>query len=253
MHAVKERSKLTLNRYAARPEPLLPHAQHARVVPRHDRHDVHAGLDGQVERSLLERPHLGALGITPRAFREDEDALPLLPHLRGGLVERRVRGGGVGAVDEDGARERHEPAEEGHEAQGALGRHAAVGGEDGAEEEDVEFGLVVPDQHARSRVEVLPARDDFEMDPRRPGHGVVEGAGDRPLADAVLADETEGEGGEDAVCGAEDEAAVGGEEAGVEGCGGVDGEVGEGEEGAGEAEVEGEEAEEDEEECVHRC
>ena len=76
------------------------------------------------------------------------------------------------------------------------------------------------------------------MDARGPRHGVVEGAGDGPLADAVLADETEGEGGEDAVGGAEDEAAVGGEEAGVEG-GGGDGEVGEGEEGAGEAEVEG--------------
>lgn len=97
---------------------------------------------------------------------------------------------------------------------------------------------MVPDQHARSSVQIFLAGDDFEMDARGPRHGVVEGAGDGPLADAVLADETEGEGGEDAVGGAEDEAAVGGEEAGVEG-GGGDGEVGEGEEGAGEAEVEG--------------
>ena len=195
---------LTLNRYAPAPEPLLPHAQHATVIPRDDRHDVHPGLDRQMERPLLERPHLRALGITPRALGEDEDALPLLPHLRGRLVKRRVRGGGVGAVDEDSTGEGHEPAEEGHEAQGALGRHAAVGGEDGAEEEDVEFGLVVPDQHARSRAEMVLARDDFEMYARRPGHGVVESSGDGPLADAVLADETEGEGGEDAVCGAED-------------------------------------------------
>ncbi len=195
-----------------------------------------------MERSLLEGPHLRPLCITPRALGEDENALPLLPHLRGRLVERGVRGGGVGPVDEDGAREGHEPAEEGHEAEGALGRDAAVGGEDGAEEEDVELGLVVPDQHARSRAQVLLARDDFEPDARRQGHGVVEGARDGPLADAVLADEAEGEGGEDAVGGAEDEGAVGGEEAGVEG-GGGDGEVGEGEEGACEAEVEGEEAE----------
>ena len=161
-----------------------------------------------------------------------------------------MRRGRIGSIDKDGAGERHEPAEEGHEAEGPLGRDAAVGREDGAEEEDVELGLVVPDEHARSRAQVFPARDDFKADARGPGHGVVEGAGDGPLADAVLADEAEGEGGEDAVGGAEEEAAVGGEEAGVEG-GGGDGEVGEGEEGAGEAEVEGEEAEEDHEDCMH--
>ena len=46
---------------------------------------------------------------------------------------------------EHGAAERYEPAEKGHKAEGALGGHAGVRGEDGAEEEDVEFGLVVPD------------------------------------------------------------------------------------------------------------
>ena len=163
-----------------------------------------------------------------------------------------MRGGGVGPIDKHGAGERHEPAEKGHEAEGAFGRDAAVRGEDGAEEEDVEFGLVVPDQHTRSRAQVLPARDNFEMDAREQRHGVVEGSRDGPLADSVLADKTEGEGGEDAVGGAEDEAAVGGEEAGVEG-GGGDGEVGEGEEGACEAEVEGEEAEDDHQNCVHCC
>ena len=205
-----------------------------------------------MERSLLERPHLRPSSITPRALGEDEDALPLLAHLGGGLVERGVGGGGVGAVDEDGAAEGHEPAEKGHEAEGALGGDAAVGGEDGAEEEDVEFGLVVPDQHAGSRAQMVLPGDDFEMDARGPGHGVVEGAGDGPLADAVLADEAEGERGDDAVGGAEEQAAVGGKEAGVEG-GGGEGEVGEGEEGACEAEVEGEDAEEDHEDCVHCC
>lgn len=161
-----------------------------------------------------------------------------------------MRGGRVGAVDEHGAGEGHEPAKEGHEAEGTLGGDAAVRGEDSAEEEDVEFRLVVPNQHARSRVEVLLARDDVEADARGQGHGVAESARDGPLADAVLADEAQSEGGEDAVGGAEDEAAVGGEEAGVEG-GGGDGEVGEGEEGAGEAEVEGEEAEEKQEDGGH--
>ena len=80
--------------------------------------------------------------------------------------------------------------------------------------------------------------DDFKPYARSPSHGVVEGSRDGPLADAVLAGEAEEEGGEDAVGGAEDEAAVGGEQAGVEG-GFGDGEVGEGEEGGCEAEVEG--------------
>ena len=145
---------------------------------------------------------------------------------------------GIGPIDEHSAGKGHEPAEKGHEAEGAFGRDAAVGRENGAEEEDVEFGLVVPDQDAGSCAEVLASGDDFEADARGPEHGVVEGAGDGPLADAVGAGEAEEEGGEDAVGGAEEEAAVGGEEAGVEG-GGGDGEVGEGEEGAGEAEVEG--------------
>ena len=161
-----------------------------------------------------------------------------------------MRRGRVGAIDEDGAGERHEPAEKGHEAEGPFGRDAAVRREDGAKEEDVEFGLVVPNQHARPRSQILLPRDDFEVDARRPAHGVVEGSGDGPLADAVLADETEGEGGEDAVGGTEDEAAVGGKEAGIEG-GSWDGEVGEGEEGAREAEVEGKEADEDHEDRVH--
>lgn len=163
-----------------------------------------------------------------------------------------MRRGRVRAIDEDGAGERHEPAEKGHEAEGAFGCDAAVRREDSAEEEDVEFGLVVSDQHARPRAQILPPRNDFETDARRPAHGVVERSGNGPLADAVHADEAEGEGGEDAVGGAEDKASIGGEEAGVEG-GGGDGEVGEGEEGAREAEVEGEEADEDHEDRVHGC
>lgn len=163
-----------------------------------------------------------------------------------------MRGSGIGAIDKHGAAERHEPAEKRHEAEGAFGGHAAVRGKYGAEEEDVEFGLVVPYQHTRSRGQIFLAGDDFEVYARGPGHGVVESSGDGPLADAVLAEETEGQGGEDAVGGAEEQAAVGGEEAGVEG-GGGDGEVGEGEEGGCEAEVESEDAEEGHEDCVHGC
>ena len=199
---------------------------------------------------FLKRSHFRSICIAPRAFWEDENALPLLLHLRSRLIKRRMRRGGIGAIDKDGARERHEPAQERNEAQGAFGRDAAVRGEDGPQKEDVEFGLVISDEHAGSRVEELLPRDDFEIYACRPGHGVLEGSRDGPLADAVLADEAQGEGGEDAVCGAEDEAAVRGKEAGVEG-GGGDGEVGEGEESACEAEVEGEEAEDGQENCVH--
>ena len=123
-------------------------------------------------------------------------------------------------------------------------------GEYGAEKEDVEFGLVVPYQHARSRVEIFLAVDDFEMYARCQGHGVVESSGGGPLADSVPAEEAQDEGGEDAVCSAENEAAVGGEEAGVEG-GCWDGEVREGKEGGCETEVEGGEAKEGHEDCLH--
>lgn len=111
---------------------------------------------------------------------------------------------------------------------------------------------MVSDQHARSFIQILLPGDDFETYARSPCHSVVERSRDGPLADAMLANETEGEGGDDAVGGTKEQAAVGGEEAGVEG-GRGDREVGEGEEGACEAEVEGEEAEEGHEECVHCC
>ena len=205
-----------------------------------------------MEGALFKRSHFRPVGITPRALGEDEDTLPLLPHLRRRAIKRRVRRGGVRAIDEDGAREGHEPAEKGHKAEGALGGNGAMRGKDGTEEEDVELGLVVPDQDTRSRVQILAAFDDLEAHARHPGHGEVEGAGYGPLGNSVLADEAEGEGDDDTVGGAEDEAAVGGEEASVEGSGG-DGEEGEGEEGAGEAEVEGQDADKDEEDGVHDC
>ena len=80
---------------------------------------------------------------------------------------------------------------------------------------------------------------------------MVEGAGGGPLGDAVVAEEAESEGGEDAVGGAEEEGEVGGEEAGVEGGSGV-AEVGEEDEKEGGAEVEEREAEEKEDGVEHR-
>ena len=157
---------------------------------------------------LLKRSHFRSICIAPRAFWEDENALPLLLHLRSRLVKRRMRRGGIRAIDKDGARERHKPAQERNEAQGPFGRDAAIRREDRPQEEDVEFRLVVSDEDAGSCVEEFLPRDDVEMYACHPGHGVLKGSRDGPLADAVFADEAQGEGGEDAVGGAEDEAAV---------------------------------------------
>ena len=108
---------LTLNRDPAPSTHLHPLTQQAPVITPPQRHDVHARFDRQMKRPLLEGPQLRPVRITPRTLGEDENALPLLPHLRRSLIECRVRGSRVGPVDKDGARERHEPAEKGHEAQ----------------------------------------------------------------------------------------------------------------------------------------
>ena len=60
---------------------------------------------------------------------------------------------------------------------------------------------MIPNQHARTRGEVFFPGDDVEVDARREGHGVLEGARGRPLGNAVIVEEAEREGGEDAVGG----------------------------------------------------
>ena len=62
---------------------------------------------------------------------------------------------------------------------------------------------------------MLPG-DDVEAGAGGEVHEVVERAGGRVLRDSGLVDEAEDDGGEDAVEGAEDEGAVGGEGAGCE-------------------------------------
>ncbi|KAL8895684.1 MAG: hypothetical protein Q9207_008067, partial [Kuettlingeria erythrocarpa] len=223
---------------------------HAPVIRAHDGHDIHLRLHRQMERPLLERAHLGPARITPRALGEDEDALPVPEHLLRGAGEGRARGDGVGAVDEHGAGEGHEPAEEGDPFQRRLGRDGAVGGEDVREQEDVEFGLVVPDYDAGARGgEVARARDDGEADVGGVGHDEGEGPGGEVLGEAVAVGEAQDEGNEDAVGGAEEEGEVGGEDAGGEGRAGDEGR--EGVEGEGEEDVGGKEVEGVEEESVH--
>lgn len=110
---------------------------------------------------------------------------------------------------------------------------------------------MVPDQHARSRLQMLFAFHGLEPHACGKKHGIFECTPSGPLADSMLAEQAEKERGEHAVGGAEEEGAVGGEEPGVEG-GFLEGEeVGEGEEGESCAEVEGEDAEEDEQRGEH--
>ena len=201
--------------------------------------------------SLFECTHPRPVCITSGPFRKDEDGLPLPLHFLRRAFKSLDGTFPIRSVDENGPAERHEPAEKRNGDQTFLGRDAAIFREDGTQHQDIQFGLMIPDQDARSRIQVLFPLHNLKSDARREGHGEFESARGGPLRDAVFAHEAEDEGGEDAVDGAEDEGAVGGEEAGVEGGAGEGEEEGEDEEGEGGAEVEGEDAEEDEERGVH--
>ncbi len=73
--------------------------------------------------------------------------------------------------------------------------------------------MVADNDHRSLSGEVFLALDDDEAHPRAVAHDEVEGAGSGPLAEAVFAYRAEGEGGVNAVGGAEEEGGVGGEEA----------------------------------------
>ena len=83
------------------------------VVGNDNGHNGDLSLDSQVERALLEGQHLGLLGVAPGSLGEHVDALLLLLDLVGGAGHSGARVGLASTIDEDGARERHEPAEEG--------------------------------------------------------------------------------------------------------------------------------------------
>ena len=163
-----------------------------------------------MEGPLFERQQFRLLGITAGPFRKNEHALTLLAHLRGRTRKGPQRGGAVGAVDEDGAAEGHEPAEEGHALEALLRRDGAVPWEDGGQEEHVQRGLVVADEDGRARAQVLLPGEDLERYAGEDGHAVLEGAGGGPLRGAVGGQDQQREGGEDPVRGAEEEREVGG-------------------------------------------
>ena len=207
----------TLDLDGASLESEVPGGQNMRVVLRDDRDNRHAGLHGEMKRALLERQQLRAIGVTPGTLGKDEDALTVIAHFLGGAVERLDGSFAVGAVNEDGAGEGHEPAEEGDVAEGFLSRDAAVGREDGAKHEDVEFGLMVPDEHGGPGGQVFGALDHVEAHAGGVAHNPFEAARGGPLGNAAVAGETEHNGGYHAVGGAEEERAIGGKTAGDKG------------------------------------
>lgn len=203
------------------------------VICNHNGDDGDTSLDRKMKGSLLEGQQYGILGVTPCALGEHPDTLLLRANLVCGAAHGLPGILAILAVDEDAPAQAHEPAEEGHLLERALGGDAAVLGEHGAEHEDIELGLVVPDEDGRARgAEDVRRVVNLEVDARGEAHEVVEGAAGGPLGDALVTEEGEDDGGEDAEDGGEEEADVRGEGPGDEG-GLGDGE-GEGVHGCGE-------------------
>lgn len=162
-----------------------------RVVFRNDRNNGHTRLQRQMERALLERQQLRSIRVAARALGEDEDTLAMVAHLIGSTIESLDGRFAVGTINEDGAREGHEPAEEGNMFEGLLGRDAAVRREDVAEHEHIQFGLVVSNEDGGPGVQVFSAFDNVEAHAGGVAHNPLETARGGPLGDAAVASDTE--------------------------------------------------------------
>lgn len=176
-----------------------------------------------MESSLLERQQSRLLGVASRSFGEHVDALLLVLDLAGGTLHSFAGVLRVLAIDEDGAAEGHEPAEERQALESRLGGHTAVLGEHGTEHEDVELGLVVANEDggARRSKDIVGVVDD-EVDAGGEAHDIVEGASGGPLGDLSLTDTCESNRGENSVEGDNEKGDVGGERASHEGSLGED-------------------------------
>lgn len=187
------------------------------VVGDNDGHDGHARLYGQVESALFEGQQHRLLCVASCALGEHVDALALSLDLVGRAVHGRASALAVLAIDEDGAAEAHEPSQKGHALQLSLCRDTAVFGENGAQHEDVQLGLVVSNEDCGAgRAEDVVRVFDDELDTGAVAHGKVKGAGACPLRNLALADEGEHNGGDDTVEGADEERDIGGEDTGHE-------------------------------------
>ena len=201
---------LTLHRYPPGPKPLLPHTQHPPIIRTHNRHNRHPRLHRQMKRPLLELRQKRSIRITPRALRENKHALPTPLHLLRRARKRLDRTLPIPAIDEHRPTQRHEPSQEGYASEGFLSRHAAVLREYRTQQQHIQFTLMIPHQDTRPRVQILRPGNNLKSYAGEVAHRVFEGARGGPLADAVVAEQAEGQGGEHAVGGAEEEREVGG-------------------------------------------
>lgn len=208
----------TLDGDLARVEDEVLDIQHIAVVGHDDGDNGHAGLDGEVEGALLEREQRGIFRVAPGSLGEHVDALSLGLNLLRSALHGIARILAILAIQKDGPAQRHEPSQERRLLQRRLGRDAAILGEDGAEHEHIQLGLVVANEDGGPRgaeniLGILHVKGDADGE----AHEVVKGAPGGPLRNLLLAGEGEGDGGEDAVEGDEDERDVAGEDAGDKG------------------------------------
>ena len=88
--------------------------------------------------------------IAPRALWKNKHALPLPPHLARGAIKRLHGRLAIAPINKHRPTQRHEPTEKRHALEALLRRDRAVGRENGAEEKNVELGLVVADEDGRA-------------------------------------------------------------------------------------------------------
>lgn len=115
-----------------------------------------------MERTLLKRQQLRPVRITPRPLREDKHTLPVIPHFLRRTIKSLNSRLLIRPVNKHSPRQRHKPTQDRNLSQRLLGRDTAVWREHGAQQEHVEFGLVVSDEHGWSGGEVLGALDYVE-------------------------------------------------------------------------------------------
>jgi hypothetical protein len=203
--------------------------KHSGGVLDHHGDNGSARLDRQVETALLEGHDADVLGVGSGSLGEHEDALALasVAALDGldGAAEGLHGLGSVLSVQEDGAGQRHELAQQRVPLEGLFGGDGAVLGEDATEHQNVHFVLVVGNQNAWSGqvfgdvVNGLGGVGDLDLggiqtggsghlpasqldaDTQEDAHRVVEGSGNGPLGQALLADGGENGGRQHAVGG----------------------------------------------------
>lgn len=170
------------------------------VVGDYNRHDGRTSLHRQMKSALFERQKHGLLCVASRSLGEHENALALRLNSLGGTAHRRPSILAIGAVNEDGAAETHEPAEKGVAAQLTLGGHAAVLREHTAQHQHIELCLVVGNKDSRTRrAQDILGIINLKREARQQRHSVLEGASCGPLRylPAVTAREAQDDGSGD--------------------------------------------------------